>query len=108
MSVLEVNRTSDCGRGKSDADGSSTGMRVPPRNREDRINVRVAELIGMQRCFRHPVVTVKAKLLGLIERAALHLRHKPSFGAQPEGVSDPLDKLLIRIIDCGAKLLDRE
>jgi hypothetical protein len=38
------------------------------RDREDRINVRVAELIGMQRCIRQPVVTVKAKLLGLIER----------------------------------------
>ncbi|GMO89832.1 hypothetical protein BwSH17_77260 [Bradyrhizobium ottawaense] len=49
---------------------------------------------------------VKAKLLGLIERAALHLRHKLSFGAQPECLSDALDEFLIRIIDYSAKLSD--
>ncbi|GAA0003606.1 hypothetical protein BDS110ZK4_13410 [Bradyrhizobium diazoefficiens] len=60
----------------------------------------------MQCCIRQPVVAIKANLLGLVEGTDVNIRHELSFAAQPEGLSDAMDKLFI--IDFGAKLSDRD
>jgi hypothetical protein len=70
---------------------------------KDRNNVRLVELIGMQRRGRQPVVSVYADLLGLFEHATLNMCQKLSFLAILKSLAYAFDKVVCQ--DClGVKI----